>query len=138
MDSRRRKRGERRSSRRSARSNAIVSGRLVSAVLDSALEPWLKPYAMAYASFGKDDGTRVYPSTRRIARHLGKSERQAQYAVAALRSLRVLQLEQPSAPHRAAKYFFDVAALPQLGDGRQIPLFSGAKPRDAQRRKKKC
>jgi len=114
-----------------------VSGRLVSAVLESALDPWLKPYAMAYASFGKDDGSHVFPSTRRIARDLGKSERQAQYAAAALRSLRVLQLEQPSAPHRAARYRFDINALPQPGDGRQIPLFSRTKHANAQGQRKK-
>lgn len=114
-----------------------MSGRLVSAVLDSALAAWLKPYAMAYASFGKDDGSNVYPSTRRIARDMGKSERQIQNAASALRRLRVLKLEQASAPHRAARYLFDVSALPQIGDGTQIGLFSGTKHDHAQRRRKK-
>ena len=113
-----------------------MSGRLVSAVLDSALDAWLKPYAMAYASFGKDDGSQVFPSTRRIARGLGKSERQTQNAAAALRSLRVLQLEEPSAPHRAARYKFDIHALPQFGDGNQIPLFSRTKSRNPQRQRR--
>jgi hypothetical protein len=114
-----------------------MSGRLVSAVLASALEAWLKPYAMAYASFGEDDGSKVYPGIRRIARELGKSERQAQNAAAALRSLRVLKLQQPAGPHRSARYVFDITALPQPGDGRQIPLFSGAKRAHPQRDRKK-
>jgi len=113
-----------------------MSGVLVSAVLESALEPWLKPYALAFASYGDADGRKVYPGIRRIARELGKSERQTQNAAAALRSLRVLKLEQPAGPRRPARYIFDVAALPQPGDGRQIPLFSRTKTTYPQRVRK--
>jgi len=100
-----------------------MSGPLVTAVFDSSLPAWLKPYAAACASFATDSGDRVYPSIRRIARMVGKSERSAQRAMHQLRALGVLvQVEGPG-HHRAPRYVLRAIALPQLGDPDQLQLF---------------
>lgn len=99
-----------------------MSGRLVSAVLESALPSWLKPYAVAFASFAKDDGTRIYPSVATIGRMVGRSQRAARAATSELRRRRVLEVLEVSGPYRATRYRLNAAALPQAGDGAQLPI----------------
>jgi len=101
-----------------------MSGRLVSTVLESALPAWLKPYAVAFASFAADDGSRVYPSVARIARLVGRSERQTKRAVADLRRRRILTVVTPSTHYAATRYMFHAEQLPLGGDGEQIDLFT--------------
>jgi hypothetical protein len=103
-----------------------MSGRLVSIVFDSALPAWLKPYAAAFASFAADDGSRVHPSIKRVARMVGRAERSTQRAVHELRACGVLDLERGPGHHRAARYVFRAAALPRVGDPDQLPLFPQA------------
>ena len=81
---------------------------------------WLKPYATAFASFAKDDGSRVYPSIRRIARMVGRSERAAATAAAELRRRHILELAAPAGRERAARYVFNASALP--GETGQYPF----------------
>jgi len=102
-----------------------VSGRLVSAVFDSALPGWLKPYGAALASFADDEGFRVYPSIKRIARMVVRSERQAQRAVTELRRLHILEVLAPSGRATATRYRFHAERLPLGGDGEQLPLSFG-------------
>lgn len=113
-----------------------MSGRLVSAVFESALPAWLKPYAAAFASFAADDGTKVYPTVRRIARMVGRCERSARYAVMELRRLRVLEVVTPARRYQANRYVFQAAALPQLGDAEQLVLltFQAFQQRDREKR----
>jgi len=99
-----------------------MSGRLVSAVLESALPSWLKPYAVAFASFAKDDGSRVYPSLKRIARLVGRSERAAATAAAELRRRKILELAAPAGRDRSARYVFNAGALPSQ-DGQFAFMF---------------
>jgi hypothetical protein len=101
-----------------------MSGRLVSAVLESALAAWLKPYAVAFASFAADDGSKVFPTARRVARLVGRQERQTRTAIAELRRLQVLQVVAPGGRNTATRYRFVVERLPIGGDGEQIDLFS--------------
>lgn len=111
----------------------------MSAVLESALPARLKPYAAAFASFAAPDGSRVFPSVRRVAQHVGRSTRQTKVAIARLKRLGVLELARPHTPRRPAEYRFMATALPQLGDPQQLPLgwheplTSLAQPRRAQR-----
>jgi len=67
---------------------------------------------MAFASFAKDDGSRVYPSIRTIARLVGRSERAAHTAAAELRRRHVLELERPAGRNQVARYVFNRSALP--------------------------
>jgi len=92
-----------------------MSGRLVSAVFASALPAWLKPYAAAFASFARDDGSRVYPSIATIGRMVGRSTRSAQTATSELRRRQVLELARPSGRNTTARYVFNTAALPSPG-----------------------
>ena len=101
-----------------------MSGRLVSAVFNSTLPAWLKPYAATYASFAAEDGSRCYPSVARVAKMVGRSERATQTALQQLRRRGVLVLEQSHAPRRSSRYCFNQAALPQLSDPGQLPLFA--------------
>jgi hypothetical protein len=103
-----------------------MSGRLVSSVFASALPAWLKPYAAAFASFAADDGSRVYPTVARVARMVGRSDRSTQRALHELRDLGVLVLEAGPGHHRAPRYGFCAAALPNVGDPDQLPLFPQA------------
>ena len=105
-----------------------MSGRLISSVLESALAPWLKIYAAAFASFAADDGSRVFPTVGRIARMVGRSERQTQKATTELRRLKVLQVIAPSGRNTATRYQFHAERLPVGGDGEQIELFSAIAP----------
>jgi hypothetical protein len=107
-----------------------MSGRLVSAVFASALPAWLKPYAAAYATFAADDGSRVFPARKTIAKMVGRSERRVYVATALLRASDILVLT-GHGPHRSIGYSFVESALPQLGDGHQLPLFR-TKSRDPQ------
>jgi len=104
-----------------------MSGLLVSRVLESALPPWLRPFATVLASFADDDGQKIFPSVKRVARMAGRSERQA---ARALRTLRAYGVIEPVgfAPRRSnaravVQYRFHVGALPQLGDPDQLALF---------------
>jgi MarR-like DNA-binding transcriptional regulator SgrR of sgrS sRNA len=99
-----------------------MSGRLVSAVFDSALPAWLKPYAAAFATFAKDDGSRVFPTIARVARMVSRSERATQTAVTELRRRHILELVAPPGRHRATQYVFNATALPLAGDGAQMPF----------------
>jgi len=94
----------------------------MSAVFESGLPAWLKPYAAAFASFAADDGTRVYPTVKRIARMCSRSERRAQNATTELRRLGVLVVEAPSGRATAARYRFNASALPYAGVGSQFDL----------------
>jgi len=89
-----------------------MSGRLVSRVLESALPAWLKPYAVAFASFARDDGSRVYPSVSTIGRMVGRTRRAAQTATTELRRRQVLELARASGRGQSARYVFNAAALP--------------------------
>jgi len=101
-----------------------MSGRLVSLVLDSGLPAWLKFYAVTFASFAADDGSRVFPTLKRIARMVGRSERQAQRAVTELRRLAILEVIAPSGRSTATRYHFHAERLPSPGAGEsQSSLF---------------
>jgi hypothetical protein len=100
-----------------------VSWRLVAAVYDSTLPGWLKPYAAACATFAAEDGTRVYPSIARVARQVGRSARATQTALHELHRRGILEVLTPARQHQATHYRFHAAALPQPGDGTQLPLF---------------
>jgi len=102
-----------------------MSGRVVSLVLESALPAWLKIYAAAFASFASDDGSKVFPTLKRIARMVGKSERQAQRATTELRRLAILEVLTPSGRATATRYHFHVERLPLPGAGESRPLFHG-------------
>jgi hypothetical protein len=103
-----------------------MSGRLVSAVFDSTLPAWLKRYAAAYASFAAPDGSRVYPSRKRVARLVGRSERSTQRAIQELRRRGVLALEAAPVRQQTPRYQFRAIALPQIGDENQLALFPQA------------
>jgi hypothetical protein len=101
-----------------------MSGRLVSLVLESNLPAWVKPYAVAFASFASDDGSKVFPTVKRIARMVSRSERATQTAIAHLRRLRVLEVVAPAGRNTATRYQFHSERLPLPGDGEQRELFS--------------
>jgi len=101
-----------------------MSGRLVSAVLESKLPAWLKPYAIAFASFAADDGSKVFPGQKRIARLVSRSERMTRYATTELRRLGVLEIVEPSTYCTTPRYRFRAERLPDGGDGKQIDLFT--------------
>ena len=113
-----------------------MSGRVVSSVLESALPAWVKPYAVAFASFAADDGSKVFPGIKRIARLVSRSERQARRAVRELRRLRVLEIVAPSGRAQAARYHFHCERLPLPGDGEQRELFSVITPFPQRNQKK--
>jgi len=99
-----------------------MSARLVEEVFASALPAWVKPFAAAYATFAADDGSRVYPSIRTIARMVSRHPRRAQYATAVLRDLGVLREVEISRRHTSTEYHFHADQLPRTADGAQFLL----------------
>jgi hypothetical protein len=98
-----------------------MSGVLVSAVFASGLAAWLKPWAAVYASYAKDDGSSCWPGIQTVAAALGRQERQARTATAALRRVGILRVLEPPGPHRSTRYDFVRTALPSRGPA-QLPL----------------
>jgi len=100
-----------------------MSGRLVSAVFESTLPAWLKPYAAAFATFAADDGSRVWPSVKTVARMTGRCERSTHTAAAELRRRGVLIVEAPSGRSRTTRYRLNLSVLAFLGNANQPVLF---------------
>ena len=79
-------------------------------------------------SFAEDDGSKIYPSVKRIAELSGYSERSVQLAIAKLRALDVLRVVRPHAPHQPRQYWFNRDALPPRRHRNQLALFDSRFP----------
>ena len=66
------------------------------------------------ADYADDDGTGIYPSIPEVARQVGSSERQVQYAIKALEGVGLLKRSGGVSKHRTNIWTIDVDMLAQL------------------------
>lgn len=76
--------------------------------------PTVKSVAMKLADCAHDNGRKVYPSIKHVARHSEVSERSAQYAIKELRRLKVLKVETQGGGVSTTVYAFDLEVLDRL------------------------
>jgi hypothetical protein len=85
---------------------------LIAAVLKSSLPPDLKFTAVVFASFGNDEGFRIWPAVDQVAHLRGLSGRQVQRHLKELIGMQILEVIKPATQWYPAHYRLRVDQLP--------------------------
>lgn len=113
-----------------------MSGRLAMKVMDSGLDPRLKLLANTLALYATEEGDRIFPGVKRLARQLGHTERYVQKCLAKLRAQKILIADAErnkggrfkGGGYQTVWYRFDETALPADPEVRSDPFLMSLNP----------